>query len=288
LNGGFLDGESIYAVGRDLNLGYSESFANMYFYKINTKIQEVVWRSPLAWDGAVINFGVAVFNPRVVARTQGRIVIEVMMQGGSTVNQFFCLDSSSGRKLWSTDVGSGGGSFNQIIYKNLLIFAKSDGYIYAVNLVDGLVAWKTKVDTQDLFSINSVFGNAVQTSPFQIDARNQRLFWYLTVENSVPPNNYTGILCSLNISDGDVNWIKHLNSGLSGYKWSRPIVFNEETDQIFLTRNNGLWIFNASTGDLVQSQEQFEHYILAPIVSENITFVASDLWLFAYSHPSAP
>lgn len=293
LNGDFMDGEFMYTVGRDLNLGYSESFANMHFYKINAKTQKVVWRSPVTWDGTVINTGTALFNPRVVARTQERIIIEVIDQGVSTVNQFLCLNSTTGRELWSTDVGSGGGSFTSIVYNDLLIFAKPDGYIYALNMTDGSVVWKTKVDTQDLLSINimygnPLFGNSLQPSPFQIDARNQRLFWYFTVKNSLPPNNDTGVLCSLNISDGEVIWIKHLKTGLSDFKWSRPIMLNEETDHIFLTKNNSLWIFNASSGELVQSQEQFEHYILAPIVSENITFVASDLWLFAYSHPSVP
>jgi len=288
LSGGFLDGEFFYVVGRDLNLPRSESFANMHFYKINAKTQKIVWCSPLAWDGTVINLGTALYNPRVLARTQGRIIIEVIDQGVSTVNQFFCLNSTTGRELWSTDVGSGGGSFTSIVYNDLLIFAKPDGYIYALNMMDGSVAWKTKVETQDLFSINSIFGNplfgnSLQPSPFQIDAQNQRLFWYFTVKNSLPPNNDTGVLCSLNISDGDVNWIKHLKTGLSGFKWERPIIFNEETDQIFLTKNNGLWIFNASSGELLQTQEQFEHYILAPIVSEDITFVAADLWLFAYA-----
>ncbi|MEJ2126959.1 MAG: PQQ-binding-like beta-propeller repeat protein, partial [Candidatus Bathyarchaeota archaeon] len=198
-----------------------------------------------------------------------------------------------GRELWNTNIGSGGGSFTSIVYNDLLIFAKPDGYIYALNMMNGTVAWDTKVDTQDLLSINNVisnplYGNSFQPSHFQTDAQNQRLFWYFAVKNTLPPNNYTGVMCCLNLSDGDMIWIKNLKTGLSGYKWSHPMILNEEADQIFLTGNNSLWIFNATTGDLVYSQEQFEHYILTPLVSENITFVASDLWLFAYSRPSSP
>jgi outer membrane protein assembly factor BamB len=282
LSGGFMDGEFLYAVGRDLHMGFSESYANMHYYKINAKLRKVVWRSPLTWDGAVLSWGVRTHSPRVVARTQGRIIIHVIMQGGSLVDELYCLDSTSGKELWSIDVGEVGRPLNPIVYENLFIFAQTDGYIYAVNLVDGSIEWKTKVDTQNFFAINSAFVNSVRTA-IQIDARNQRLFWYLNVANSVPPNNYTGMLCNLNISDGNVNWIKHINPGFSSYKYSDAMTFNEETDQIFLPKNHGLWIFNATTSELLQTQEQFEHYILAPLVSGNETFVAADLWLFAYS-----
>jgi len=58
------------------------------------------------------------------------------------------------------------------------------------------------------------------------------------------------------------------------------LAFNNETDKILLTKNNGLWIFEASTGELVQSQ-QFEHYVLPPVFQGNETFVAADLWILS-------
>jgi outer membrane protein assembly factor BamB len=285
LIGGFMDGEFIYAVGRNLNLRFSESFANMHYYKINAKLGKVVWRSPLTWDGAVISWGVSTHSPLVVARTQGRIIIHVIMQGGSLVNELYCLDSTSGKELWSIDVGEVGRPLNPIVYENLFIFAQTDGYIYAVNLADGSIAWKTKVDTHNLFSYNSAFNNQVQSSSIQIDAQNQRLFWYLNVAESGPSNNYTGTLCNLNLSNGNVNWIKHLeneNATFGSFRWGARLAFNDEINKIFLTKNSGLWIFDASTGDLVQSQ-QFDHYVYPAIVLGNKTFVAADLWLFAYA-----
>ncbi|MEJ2126278.1 MAG: PQQ-like beta-propeller repeat protein, partial [Candidatus Bathyarchaeota archaeon] len=111
LGGDFIDGEFMYTIARDLNLPYSESFGAMHFYKINVNTQEIVWCSPLTWNGAYIFLGTPLFNPRVLAKPQGRIIIEVVDQGVSTVNQFFCLDSSTGRELWNTNIGSGGGYF---------------------------------------------------------------------------------------------------------------------------------------------------------------------------------
>ncbi len=56
------------------------------------------------------------------------------------------------------------------------------------------------------------------------------------------------------------------------------LVFNNNT--VFLTENTALWMFNASTGNTVKTQ-QFDHYVLPPIILGNETFVAADLYLIA-------
>jgi outer membrane protein assembly factor BamB len=159
-----------------------------------------------------------------------------------------------------------------------MLFSASDGYFYALNLADGTIAWKTKVDTQNLFS----FANSTMYlfSPnFQIDSKDQRLFWSFAVKQGDSPGNYTATLCSLDLANGNVTWTKQIeatwvNAPLAG------LALNN--DKIFLTGNNALLIFNASTGDLLQGQ-QFDHYVLPPIVLGNETFVAADLWLTAYA-----
>jgi outer membrane protein assembly factor BamB len=283
LESDLVDGKFVYAIGGDIS--------KMSFYKIDAENGNVIWRSNVTWDGTVLTWGAGnIYVPRVVARSQEQIVIEVIFQGTSEVNHFLCLDSSSGEKLWSIDVGADDGYnpfvFGPIIYEDLFLFAKADGYIYAVNLADGTTAWKTKVDTQNLFSFNSSFNNTVQPSSIQIDARNQRLFWSLNVKESAPASNYTGLLCSLSLSNGSVKWLKLLeneNASFVGFAFGGiNLAFNSETDKIFLTKNNGLWIFDASTSDLIQRQ-QFDHYILPPIAFGNETYVVGDLWLSAYS-----
>jgi len=277
LAGNFLDGEFVYTAGGD--------FSNMHYYKINIKSGNIVWRSNVTWNGAIFALA-GYFIPSVAANVHGRIIISIIYEGTSFSNQLFCLDSALGEELWSIDVGADEGQapliYGSTVYNDLFLFAKADGYLYAVNLTNGTIAWKTKVDTHNLFSYNSVFN--VQPSSIQIDAQNQRLFWYLNVEESGPSNNYTGTLCNLNLSNGNVNWIKHLeneNASFGNFMWyTVSLAFNNETDKIFLTKNNGLWIFDASTGNLVQSQ-QFEHYVLPPVFQGNETFVAADLWLFA-------
>jgi len=273
----FVDGKFIYAMGGESS--------RVHFCKINAENGNVLWRSRVTWDSSVLRLS-SMFIPHVAASAQGRIIIEVIFQK-DWVHQFLCLNSASGEELWNIDIGGDGIEFayGPIVYNDLFLFAKADGYLYAVNLANGTIAWKTKVDTQNLFSFNASFNNTVQATSIQIDARNQRLFWGLNVAESGPSNNYTGTLCSLNLSNGNVEWIKQLeseNATFGSFRFGTVLAFNDETNKIFLTKNNGLWIFDASTGDLVQSQ-QFDHYVFPPIVLGNETFVAADLWLFAYA-----
>jgi hypothetical protein len=278
---GGVDGKFVYATGG--------VFPRLHFYKINAENGNVVWRSNITWDATVLTWGAGnIYVPLLVASANGKIIIEVIFEAKSWVSRFYCLDSSSGEDLWNIDVGGDGKNpfvFGPIVYNNLFLFAKGDGYLYAVNLEDGTVAWKTKVDTQNLFSNNGFYNNGAQPTSIQIDSGSQRLFWGLNVAESGPSSNYTGVLCSLNLSNGNVEWIKNLeseNAAYGSFMYGTKLAFNNETNKLFLIKNNGLWMFSASTGDLVQSQ-QFDHYVFPPIVLGNETFVVADLWLFAYA-----
>ncbi len=273
LGGAYWDGEFVYATGDD--------FSNMHYYKINIKNGNIVWRSKVTWDGAMFALA-GHFLPSVAANVQDRIIISIRFQGDSFAGQLLCLDSVSGEELWSIDIGAD--IFGSTIYNDLFFFASADGYLYAVNSANGTLVWKTKVDTQDLFSYNNIFLNQIQPSSIQIDAQDQRLFWYLNVAESGPSHNYTGTLCNLDLSTGNVNWIKHLkieNGSYGSFMWyALSLAFNNDANQVLLTKNKGLWIFNAATGDLVQSK-QFEDYVLPPVFQGNETYVAADLSLFA-------
>jgi len=269
LGGDPFDGNYVYATGGDL--------PNLNFFKLNIDNGQVIWKSSVMWDATMLTWGLDVL-PSVLAITQGKVIIGSILSN----NPVLCLDSNTGEKLWSIDVNAT--IYNPTVYNNLLFFAATNGYIYAVKLADGTVAWKTKVDTQNLFAFNSAYDSTLQTSPIRIDSQNQRLFWSLVVKQSSPSSNYTGILCSLDLSKGNVNWIKHLENEGANFGGDVGLAFNNDTDKLFLTKNSGLWIFNASSSDLIQSQ-QFNHYVLPPIALGNQTFVTADLWLSAYTQP---
>jgi outer membrane protein assembly factor BamB len=272
LGGDPFDGKYVY--------GIEGKYESMRFFNLNTDNGYFIWRSNVTWNGTPFVWGnIESYLPRLLTISQGKVIINGIFQGTSSENLLFCLDSYSGKELWRIDVGAT--VYNPTVYNNLLLFSAADGYFYALNLADGTIAWKTKVDTQNLFSLG------IQASSIQIESKNQRLFWNYFVEQTKDSNNYTGTLCSLDLANGNVKWMTPINSSRPGW-WSyglggrSGLAINNNTDRIFLCENWGLWIFNTSTGDLVKSQ-QFDHRVLAPIVLGNKTFVIGDLWLFAYT-----
>lgn len=280
LSGDPFDGNSVYALGGD--------FPSAYFFKLNTDNGAVLWSSSsVTWSGSIARYaGYWNWIPSVLAITQGQVIIEnpLSSSGGPGGNLLFSLNSTTGEELWSINLGAT--IYSPTVYNNLLLYSAADGYFYALNLTDGITAWKTKVDTQNLFSLVPV--NSIHFVPpnFQIDPQDQRIFWSFGVapdevlgNETIGKSSYTAILCSLDLVNGNITWSKQIediwvNAGTAG------LVVNN--GRIFLTGNNALWIFNASTGDLVQDL-QFDHYVLPPIVLGNETFVAADLWLIAYA-----
>ena len=258
LGGDPFDGNSLYA------LGGNES--SPYIFKLNTDNDSILWRA-----------NITVFSglPSVLATYQGQAIIQ-------NSNQIFSLNETSGDSLWSIDVGAS--IYQPTVYNGLLLFAASDGNFYALNLADGKLAWKTKVDNQNLLSqVNET--NTLTTYPIQVDPQNQRVYWSFGVTQQLGTTSenkhdrYTGTICSLDLTTGKVMWTRQIED--SGVFYSPPVglVFNKNA--IFLTENSALWIFSASTGNLARNQ-QFDHYVLPPVASGNEVFVVADLYLTAY------
>jgi len=259
LNGDPVDANYVYAITGD--------FSSMHFVKLDTNNGNIIWFSDVTWNGTMLTWGVdyEVYAPRVLAISSGQVIMKTVFSSTSASYMLFALDSISGKELWSINLGSD--IYGPIAYNNLLFFSKADGYVYAVNLAEGTIAWKTKVDTQNLFSIPNNYASPI----LHVDSQNQRLFWSYGGKQA-ESDNYTGTLCSLDLANGDVIWTKQIGTSPNG------LVVNN--DKIFLT-DGGLWIFDASTGNLVQRQ-RFDHYVLSPIVLGGKAFVVADLWLAAY------
>jgi outer membrane protein assembly factor BamB len=258
LGGDPFEGNSVYA------LGGNES--SPYIFKLNTDNGNILWHT-----------NITVFSglPSVLATYQGQVII----QNG---NQTFSLNETSGDRLWSVDVGAS--IYQPTAYNGLLLFGASDGNFYALNLADGKLAWKTKVDNQNLFSLVNE-ANTLTTYPIQVYPQNQRVYWSFGVTQQLGTTSenkhdrYTGTICSLDLTTGKVMWTRQIED--SGVFYSPPVglVFNK--DAVFLTENSALWVFSASTGNLARNQH-FDHYVLPPVASDNEVFVAADLNLTAY------
>lgn len=259
LRGYPFEGNSVYALGGDPS--------GWCIYRLDTDDGTILWRTNVTLFSSL---------PTALAAYQGQVVI----QNGELV---FSLNETSGSSLWSYDVGA---SIYQPTanYNGLLLFGASDGNFYALHLANGTLAWKTRVDRQNLLAlVNS--DNVLRVFPIQVDPQNQRLFWSFGVTEQLGTTSenkhdrYTGTICSLNLATGDSIWTKQIED--SDVFYDTPIGLVVSKDTIFLTANYGLWIFSGLTGNVVSTQH-FDHYILPPVASDNMVLVAADLYLRAY------
>jgi outer membrane protein assembly factor BamB len=116
LNGDPFDGNSVYALGIDLE--------NAHYFKLNAATGSVLWWSSIIWNGAITrNAGFLAWIPSVLAITQRQVIIEnhLNAKGQPGAHLLFGLDSTSGIRLWSFDVGAD--IYNPIVNNNMLLFA---------------------------------------------------------------------------------------------------------------------------------------------------------------------
>jgi outer membrane protein assembly factor BamB len=258
------------------NLVYAQSGgpSGVYTYRLDPDNGNVLWRvNDTFFSGHPIPY-------------QGQVILEtytVIEQNYSQKMQVVGLNETTGASLWSYDVGAE--IYQPVaVYNGLLLFRASDGNFYALNMDNGKLAWKTHVDSQNLLSlVNS--DNLFTAFPVQVDAQNQRVFWSFAVTEQLGTTSenkndrYTGTVCSLDLATGDVLWTRQIMDSGAFYDAPVGLVVNKGT--VFLTENYALWIFSASTGNVLGT-EHFDHYVLPPVVSDDRVFVAADLYLRTY------
>ena len=280
LQGDYLDGDYVYAV-----IGETD---RKHFYKIRWRNGEVIWQSRYTWDGSMLRIH-GIFTPSIVEKNQDKLILRITSQGFTTVDHLLCFDARTGEQLWTIDTAKEAGAgavLRTKIYDDLFFMIREDGYLHAIDLDKGTPEWKTKIDTQNLFSASSISNHTVQMSSIEIDEQNQRLFFYFNGANNASANNSNETICSINPSNGTVYWIKHLepkNNSFGNFVWRGVnLVFNAENDKIYLSKQPGLWIFNYTTGDLIHT-ELFNDYMSSPIPLENKIYVVADLQLVAFN-----
>lgn len=257
------------------------NYSNPYVSKFNFETANFVWSSNITLTGYPIAYpeaspGYSGNAVSVITTYQGQVIIQ-------NSNQILSLNGTSGDQLWSLNIGAS--IYQPTINGDFIYFGASNGNFYALNLTDGTIAWKTKVDSQNIMSTVNNDNITLTTYPIQVDAQNQRLYWSFGVTKQLGTNSgnkhdtYTGTVCSLNLATGNVVWTKQMAD--SGVFYSPPVGMVVNKDTLYLTENTALWVFGASNGNLARTQH-FDHYVLPPVVSDNEVFVASDLQLTAY------
>jgi outer membrane protein assembly factor BamB len=191
------------------------------------------------------------------------------MQSG---NQIIGFNAASGRSLWSEDIGAS--IYSPTVYHDAIFFGASNGNFYALDLQNGTIIAKTKVDIHNLLSLDSG-DNVLTVFPMQVDPQNQRIYWSFGVNQQ---NQFKATIVSLNLATYKVEWTREIQDSTISLGSQSSLAVNKGT--LFLTENNALWVFGASNGNLDKTQH-FDHYVLAPVASSDEVFVASDLQLTA-------
>ncbi len=238
---------------------------------------------PLAAEDRVIFWNYIAYPANSSDYVQG------MENSGHTL---LCVDAATGNELWRYDVGVS--VFQPTVSNGLVIFGATNGNIYALNLADGTMAWKTRVDPSGYMAGNNLPAQAKSDSapavtPIVVDNQTGRLLWGFAVTqtaiNGVNGDDlYIGLVCSLNVANGDVAWIGEFqrNGTVSTTPPLTPtlgLAFLKGT--AYLTANLDLWSINAATGQAAFLQG-FDHYVLPPVLAGDKVIVAADLFLTAY------
>ena len=124
--------------------------------------------------------------------------------------------------------------------------------------------------------LSSVNGhNAPTLFPIQVDIQNQRIYWGFGVTEQ---NKFKATLVCLDFATCNMVWSKPFQD--TTFVGDSQIGLAVNGDTVFLTDNNVLWLFSASTGNLAETYMRI--ICLAPLALGKAHFLASDLTLTAY------
>ena len=249
LEGDPFEGNTVYALGGNQS--------NAYIFKLDTTNGNVLWQTKDFTLTAI---------PRVVTTFNGHVIIE-------NGNQLQSINQTTGDNLWHTDINATS-IYSPVAYETTLLFGASDGNFYSLDLPSGNVSGATKVDNQNLLVSTKNYTPIIY--PIQIDQDKNRIYWSFGFNL---PDQYMGTLINLDLATHNLVWTKQIQDSNFGFDSQAGSVINKDT--LFLTENNALWVFTASNGNLARNQH-FDHYVLAPTISNEEVFVASDLQLTAY------
>jgi outer membrane protein assembly factor BamB len=263
------------------NASISASESNYIFIRGNSRLNSnngsTIWINP-GWHD----------NPPII--TQEQVIFwNHHLEYSDYGQNIHCVNATTGESLWNYDVDAS--IFQPVSYNDLLLFGSVKGFLYALNITDGSLVWKTHVDTQHIlldYDFTSAGGdNPLRASPVYVDSQNQRAYWGFILTQfgfflDVDDKSQGEISC-LDISTGDIIWTKQFqtDSPIANDPLPDLVGLTSLKDTIFFTANNHLWTFNKQIGNITDVKI-FDHYILPPVVTDNKVFIATDLFLFAY------
>lgn len=198
-----IDGDTVYqGNGTDGVTAYTKTGGNLKWrFKVLNGVE-----SGFAVDGGFVYFGASDGNFYALNKNNGKLawafptrsenlgqpeVVQGVVYFISGTNVLYALDAKTGKQIWNYNRGevsslSIRGAARPTVYKNIIYGGFSDGYLVAVNLIDGTMLWERKLSTNLKFV--DVDGTPV------VDEKN---IWV---------SSYDGALYCLSRTDGQVQW----------------------------------------------------------------------------------
>jgi outer membrane protein assembly factor BamB len=235
-----------------------------------------------------LNNGVKLWG--VEGWAEGNLVVDdrvVFWNYPSPDHPILCVDALLGQPLWDFELGAS--VYEPVAYGGLLVFGASDGYLYALNLADGSLAWKILVDVDGWIGGNNLPAEAKSlsdpsVSSVVVDDETGLGVWGFTVTqrdvDGINGNNlYVGRFCSFDVSKGTV---------LSTYTVESSCDLSDNgmglapgRDVFYLTAGLDVWSVDKASGEATMLQ-RYERSLSKPLLNDGTIFIAADLYLSAY------
>ncbi len=202
-------------------------------------------------------------------------------------NRIHCVDAAFGQTLWDFDPGSP--VYEPVVYGGLLVFGASDGYLYALDLADGSLAWKTQVDIDGWIEGNNLPAEAKSlsdpsASSIVVDGQTGLGVWgFLVTQRQVEgingDNLYVGVFCSFDLSNGNISRTTIVQNSCTLN--DNDVVLAPSQSALLLRAGLDLWTIDRATFNPTQIQH-LENPIVGPVSSDGKVYIASNRYLSAY------
>jgi outer membrane protein assembly factor BamB len=225
------------------------------------------------------------YGPSMVV--DGKVVFWNYWSGSDQLNMIHCVDAAFGRTLWDFEMGFA--VYEPVVYGGLLVFGASDGYLYALDLDDGSLAWKIMVDVDGWIGGNNLPAeakslSAPSASSIMVDDETGLGVWGFTVtqrqvDGVNGDNLYVGRFCTVDLSNGDIvgTTVVQNSSTLD----DNEVVLAPGESALFLRTGMDLWTLDRATFNPTQIQH-LETPIVGPVSSDGRVYIISNLHLSAY------
>ena len=210
------------------------------FYSVDVETGDVIWTFPV--------------RAQTLAEPYVRKGVVYFLSGNNIV---YALDALSGKQKWlykrlnSSALSIRGGS-RPAIYKSRLYIGTSDGFLVALNVADGSLAWErrlstnarfTDIDTTPFLHKGKVYVSSYDGELFCLERENGQILW------RVPHGGYTGltIVKDTIFYAGSEGQIFAIDKDTGRVLWRRTVAEGIATQVRYY---KGLLIFGESSGAL--------------------------------------